>query len=116
MGKNLISKSQILLTVILMDLLTGMEFDLFVPSFPQLQSQFNLTPFWVEALLSINFMKAFEELGLHRLEANIQPDNLKSINLVKNNGFKKEGVSPRYLKINGEWRDHERWAITYEDW
>ena len=56
MGKNLISKSQILLTVILMDLLTGMEFDLFVPSFPQLQSQFNLTPFWVEALLSINFI------------------------------------------------------------
>ncbi len=51
-----LAKSQILLTVILMDLLTGMEFDLFVPSFPQLQSQFNLTPFWVEALLSINFI------------------------------------------------------------
>lgn len=52
----MLSKSRILLTVILMDLLTGMEFDLFVPSFPQLQSQFNLTPFWVEALLSINFI------------------------------------------------------------
>lgn len=46
----------ILLTVILMDLLAGMEFDLFVPSFPELQNQFNLTPFWVEALLSINFI------------------------------------------------------------
>lgn len=39
-----------------MDLLTGMEFDLFVPSFPELQHQFSLTPFWVEALLSINFL------------------------------------------------------------
>lgn len=46
----------ILIAVILMDLLTGMEFDLFVPSFPELQTQFNLTPFWVEALLSANFI------------------------------------------------------------
>ncbi|MCX7123017.1 MAG: MFS transporter [Gammaproteobacteria bacterium] len=46
----------ILFAVILMDLLTGMEFDLFVPSFPELQAQFNLTPFWVEALLSANFI------------------------------------------------------------
>ena len=46
----------LLLTVILMDLLTGTEFDLFVPSFPALQSQFNLSPFLVEALLSSNFI------------------------------------------------------------
>ena len=46
----------ILFTVILMDLLAGMEFDLFVPSFPALQSQFGLSPFSVEALLSINFI------------------------------------------------------------
>lgn len=46
----------ILFTVILMDLLAGMEFDLFVPSFPALQSQFGLSPFAVEALLSINFI------------------------------------------------------------
>ncbi len=51
-----IAKNMILITVILMDLLTGMEFDLFVPSFPELQSQFNLSPFWVEALLSSNFI------------------------------------------------------------
>jgi DHA1 family bicyclomycin/chloramphenicol resistance-like MFS transporter len=42
--------------VILMDLLAGMEFDIFVPSFPALQSQFSLTPFLVEALLSVNFV------------------------------------------------------------
>lgn len=59
---------------------------------------------------------AFNELNLHRLEANIQPDNLVSINLVKNNGFRKEGFSPRYLFIDGQWRDHERWAITLEDY
>ncbi len=70
----------------------------------------------MSAGLKLIVKKSFEELGLHRLEANIQPDNCRSINLVKNNGFKKEGFSPRYLKVNGKWRDHERWAITYEDW
>lgn len=49
-------KSMILVTVILMDLLAGMEFDLFVPSFPEIQHQFNLSPFLVEALLSVNFV------------------------------------------------------------
>jgi ribosomal-protein-alanine N-acetyltransferase len=58
----------------------------------------------------------FEEIKLHRIEANIQPENFRSINLVKSNGFIKEGFSPRYLNINGLWRDHERWALTYEDW
>lgn len=54
---------------------------------------------------------AFTKLKLHRLEANIQPENLASIALVRSCGFHKEGHSPRYLKIRGRWRDHERWAI-----
>jgi ribosomal-protein-alanine N-acetyltransferase len=54
---------------------------------------------------------AFRKLGLHRLEANIQPANLASIALVRSCGFSKEGYSPRYLQIAGRWRDHERWAI-----
>lgn len=58
----------------------------------------------------------FNELMLHRLEANIQPDNRRSINLVKKCGFRYEGFSPRYLRINNEWKGHEHWAITYEDY
>jgi ribosomal-protein-alanine N-acetyltransferase len=58
---------------------------------------------------------AFGALRLHRLEANIQPANRRSIRLVKRAGFRREGFSRRYLKIFGRWRDHERWAITAED-
>lgn len=54
---------------------------------------------------------AFGEMGLHRLEANIQPGNERSIRLVESLGFVCEGYSPRYLKIKGKWRDHERWAL-----
>ena len=59
---------------------------------------------------------AFKDLKLHRLEANIQPGNIASIALVKRAGFTLEGYSPRYLKICGRWRDHERWAILADDW
>ena len=56
MIKPKLSLPILLFTVILMDLLVGMEFDLFVPSFPEIQQAFHLSPFWVEALLSINFI------------------------------------------------------------
>jgi ribosomal-protein-alanine N-acetyltransferase len=60
--------------------------------------------------------EAFRGLALHRLEANVQPGNTASIALVERLGFRLEGRSPRYLHIGGEWRDHDRYAITAEEW
>ncbi len=59
---------------------------------------------------------AFRKLRLHRIEASIQPHNRPSLALVKRAGFVLEGYSPRLVKIGGQWRDHQRWAILSEDW
>ena len=78
------------------------------------------TPFAGQGLmregLQLVLQCAFQELQLHRVEANIQPDNAASIALVKQCHFTKEGFSKRYLKIGSDWRDHERWALVAEDW
>jgi len=58
---------------------------------------------------------AFGKLGLHRVEANIQPHNVASISTVRKLGFRLEGFSPKYLRVYREWRDHERWALVAED-
>lgn len=71
---------------------------------------------FMRAGLQLVINRAFRKLGLHRLEANIQPDNGASIELVSRLGFKREGFSPRYLKLRGRWRDHERWALLREHW
>lgn len=58
----------------------------------------------------------FGAMRLHRMEANIIPENERSARLVQRLGFRLEGRSPRYLKIGGRWRDHDRYALTVEDW
>jgi ribosomal-protein-alanine N-acetyltransferase len=65
----------------------------------------------MQAGLKAMVRHAFKTMKLHRMEANIQPGNAGSIALAASCGFKKEGFSPRYLKVRGRWRDHERWAI-----
>jgi len=55
-------------------------------------------------------------LGLHRLEADVQLENVPSARLVKRMGFKSEGISRKLIQINGEYVDHERWALTSNEW
>jgi [ribosomal protein S5]-alanine N-acetyltransferase len=57
---------------------------------------------------------AFNELNLHRIEANIMPVNSRSRNLVEKLGFVNEGISKKYLKINGKWEDHIHYVLLNE--
>ena len=66
--------------------------------------------------MMLTLAQAFQSLKLHRIEASIQPENARSLALVRATGFVREGHSERYLKIAGRWRDHERWAINAERW
>lgn len=59
---------------------------------------------------------AFDHAGLHRLQAGVMPRNQRSIRVLEKAGFRHEGLSPRYLEINGVWEDHELFAITREEW
>ena len=57
----------------------------------------------------------FEELGLHRIEANCLPRNAPSVGLLRGVGFRLEGLSRAYLMINGVWEDHLRFAMVRGD-
>jgi ribosomal-protein-alanine N-acetyltransferase len=71
---------------------------------------------YMRAGLTLVLDIAFGELGLHRVEASVQPGNVRSARLLQGLGFRREGHSPRYLMIGGEWRDHDHYALTAEEW
>ncbi len=71
---------------------------------------------YMREAIELVLLHAFLTMRLHRIEANIQPGNHASIALARGVGFQREGFSPRYLKISGRWRDHERWALLADDW
>ncbi|MEP6656073.1 MAG: GNAT family protein [Betaproteobacteria bacterium] len=66
--------------------------------------------------LALSLDAAFSDFGLHRVEVNVQPANVRSIALVEGAGFGREGFSPRYVKVAGRWRDHVRYAMLRDDW
>lgn len=58
---------------------------------------------------------AFQELRLHRIEANIMPRNRRSMRLAEKLGFQHEGLARKYLKINGVWEDHIHMVLLNEE-
>ena len=57
----------------------------------------------------------FREVGLHRVEINIRPENVASLRVVEKLGFRNEGLRTRLLHINGDWADHLSYALTAEE-
>ncbi|TXS22952.1 N-acetyltransferase [Streptomyces sp. ms191] len=67
---------------------------------------------YMSAGVALAVHHAFGVMGLNRLEADVQPGNDASLELVRRLGFRREGLSPGFIRIADVWRDHERWAIT----
>ena len=63
--------------------------------------------------LALDF--AFGPCRLHRVQAAVMPKNARSRRVLEKNGFRHEGFSPRYLRLDGDWRDHDLFAITVEE-
>lgn len=68
-----------------------------------------------EAILNLLHF-AFDDLGLHRIEAGCAVENIASIRVLERAGFKREGMKRKILPIRGEWKDNYFYAILEEDW
>lgn len=82
--------------------------------------------YWIDEALAGNgytpeagavlFRFAFDELDLHRVQVSIIPRNHSSRRVAEKLELRDEGTAVRYLRINGVWEDHIRYAITAEEW
>lgn len=63
------------------------------------------------AAVRLALRHAFGQLGLHRVEAAVRPGNARSIALLRRLGFRDEGLALDYIWVDGDWRDHERFAL-----
>ena len=68
----------------------------------------NVTP--TAVALAVDYL--FSELGLHRIEIDIRPENRASLRVVQKLGFRYEGLKKDFIHINGDWRDHYVFALT----
>jgi ribosomal-protein-alanine N-acetyltransferase len=64
---------------------------------------------------AVAFALGERELGLHRVQAAVMPRNAASIRVLEKNGFRREGLAERYLRIAGRWEDHLLFALTAEE-
>ena len=71
---------------------------------------------YVPEAVVLTLRYAFDELGLHRIEAVIVPRNDRSRRVAAKLGLREEGTAARFLQIQGVWEDHVRYAITHEEW
>lgn len=67
------------------------------------------------AAVALGVDHCFTEVGLHRLDATVQPDNGGSQAVLRHNGFREEGLLRRYMDVNDRWRDHLLFALTIEE-
>lgn len=67
------------------------------------------------AAVALGVDHCFGAVGLHRLDATVQPSNMASQKVLGKIGFRREGLLERYMDVNKRWRDHLLFALTVEE-
>lgn len=103
--------------IIGMAALNGIVYEVFYSSFLSYKlDQDEVNRGYMTEALEVVIQIAFNELRLHRLEANMMPWNLPSARVAEKLGFCREGYSKEYLYINGRWEDHVRMVLLNHNW